>query len=67
MSLPTILLIGVLFNPATGQYGEFMLPFASMQECQAKRTEMRRTVPKQAGLHFVLECVQTKPTDGVEV
>lgn len=67
MNLMTVLLIGILYNPATQQYGEMVVPFDTMESCQARLTEMLKTIPHVAGTTYALMCVQTKPTDGMEI
>ena len=58
------LLIFILFIPGEGKYSDQIGAFDTPEACRVARTEVLKLIRPVSGVHYVLECFKTKPTDG---
>ena len=57
-----ILLILILFQPATGKYQDNVAAFDTMKECVAAKKEIQARKKGDPNVFYVLVCEKSKPT-----
>ena len=67
MNTSIVLMILILFHPATGTYQELVAPFNTMQECVEYKQEILRMKKPDVNTHYILICEKPIPTTSVEI
>ena len=67
MNTTVVLMILILYQPATGTYQEAIAPFNSMKECLEYKQEVLKDKKPDPKKYYILVCEKPIPTTSVEI